>query len=213
MAHLGEFGRELAELDTDTPAVEDDTFTFHGVTFRLRASIGAMPLMRYSWRVGEIARQADAATAMAAAARTDEERAEAAAADSRVFHLPRAALYEYIRACIGEEQWPEFERVAIAAAVDQAELMEVARRITAEVSARPTRRPSASAGGPPGNGDGSQAASPSPGTSSPASTTDAPAPQEEPERELTDRERAIAAMGMVPLDVAAARDKAAQQGQ
>lgn len=203
MAHLGEFGRELAELDTATPD-EGDTFTFHGVTFTLPRDIGAMPLMRYSWRVTEIRREADAAVAALAAARTDEERAAALDADTRVSHRPRAALYEYIRACIGESQWPEFERVAIAAASDQSELMEVARRITAEVSARPTRRPSASAGGPSGTGGGSLAASPSPDTSS------QPVPDGRP---VSDRERAIAGMGMVPLDVAAARDRAERAAQ
>lgn len=230
MAHLGEFGRELAELDTDTPAVEDDTFTFHGVTFTVRRSIGAMPLLRYSWRAiqaQDVAEQVD--TAMAAA-RTDEERAAAQSMLRGLVVQQRASVFEYLRSVIGDEQWPEFERVADAVAATEDELLGVSRAVIAAVAARPTRRPSGSPGGPSPSGGGSVGASSSTGTapqapgpagsappwgSSPASPGgdgggDGSVGEEPPP--LTDRERAIAAMGMVPLDVAARAAREARSG-
>jgi hypothetical protein len=207
VAHLGEFGRELAELDTTTPA-DDDTFTFHGVTFTIPNDIGDMPLLRYSWRAMQARDAYEAADAAAAAARTDAERDEAETMYRGLIVQQRASVFEYLRSVIGEPQWPEFERVAERHAATQDELLGVSRQVIAAVAARPTRRPSGSAGGPSASGGGSADASPStpspppgPGPEADSAGSDAPP--------LTDRERAIAAMGMVPLDVAARAAKAA----
>lgn len=226
MAYLGEFGREVAELDTSTPP-EDDTFTFHGVQFTIRRSIGAMPLLRYSWRAiqaQDVAEQVDAARA---AARTDDERAAADAMLRGLIVQQRASVYEYLHSVIGDEQWPEFERVADAVAATEDELLGVSRAVIAAVAARPTRRPSGSAGGPSpsggGSGDGSSSTAtggPAPGPAAeggsrlpgPGSAADAGEDPAEDVAHLTDRERAIAAMGMVPLDQAAAAARAARSG-
>ncbi len=201
MAHLGEFGRELADID-EPDDVEDDTFTFHGVTFTLRRSIGALPVLRYAHRAVALRDAADVVEAAMLTARTPEEIAAVRAEDAGILTQAKASLYEFLRSVIGEEQWPEFEKVADRVAADQSELLEVSRKVTAAVAARPTRRPSGSPGGPSPSGRGSGDASPSTDSQQDTSETDeggdsGPA--------MTEREAAIAQFAMVPLDVAATR--------
>jgi hypothetical protein len=190
MAHLGEFGRELAEVDEGE---EPDTFTFHGQVFVIPASISALPALRYAWRLAEARAEGDAAAALSLRARTDAEHAEANARDVRAVQIVRAAVYEFLASVIGPEQWVEFEKVAIAARASQDELMGVSGQIVAAITDRPSRRPSGSPGGPSTSGAGSAAGSPSQDSQEPTEST-------EP---LTENQRIKAQIDLVPIADAA----------
>jgi hypothetical protein len=149
VADLGEFGRELADIDD-----EPDVFTFHGAFFALPARMSSLPLLRFAYR-GKVIEQRNAqAKAAQARARTPEERAAAEQAEGNADMEALSAIYEFLQASLPDD-WDRFAEVAIANGSDHDELLAVCNRIYAAVTARPTRRPADSSGGPSTSGDGS----------------------------------------------------------
>lgn len=189
MAHLGEFGREL---DEEAATGEPDTFTFHGQVFTIPAAISALPYLRYAYRLAEARAEADDADALALRARTEAEETEARNRAVRAVQIVRAGVYEFLADVIGgQEQWAEFEKVALAARATQDELAEVAGQIVAAITARPSRRPSGSPDGPSTSGAGSAGGSPS--EASPDSTR-------EP---MSENQRMKAQIGLLSVEEAA----------
>ncbi len=194
MAHLGEFGRELAALAADEAPVEPDTFTFHGEPFTIRPDLSALPRMRYAHASMEIAAAGDRVQAMWDAAETDEEIAAARRADGLATAEWMAAQYRYLREAIGDGEWDRFEATATRVGADRQELVAVANAVMAVVAGRPPMRSSGSPGGLSSTGGGSTVAS--------ASTDGTQAPAPEPVREMTEAEKARAEIDAdrVPVD-------------
>jgi hypothetical protein len=191
VADLGEFGRELADLDDEV-----DVFTFHGEFFALPARMSALPLLRFAWRGKVLEQRVAQAKSARARAQTDEDRLAADQAEGTADMDALSAIYEFLQASLPDD-WDRFERVAIRAGADQDELLEVCNRIYAAVSGRPTRRPAGSSGGPSTSGDGSTAG---PGwQESPAFASQPDPVPALPERSLRDQQRAAYLQGMRPV--------------
>lgn len=189
MAHLGEFGRALQD-----DAGEPDTFSFHGEPFVVPARASSLPIAKFAWqqkvsqqRERQAADRLDMAQARQQMARTQDEYDEATAAvaeaqaeQTQVGLDTLASIWEYLRAMIPDET--EFDRlysVALRVGADTDELFEVCAQIVQAVTARPTRRPSGSSGGPRSSGRGSTGSSASQGR------TPGPAPQQSGPLSLT----------------------------
>lgn len=179
MADLGEFGRArvVERAAEDGVPVEPDVFRFHGERFEVPAHLSSLVLMEFAHdatvndaaltaaqsRVARAADEADAAgddvhrKSQAAAELSAAEHARAEAVTANL-----SAMYRYIRACVGDEQWDRFRAVVLREGVDEDELMLVCGSLFEAVAARPTRRPSASPDGPSPTGVGSTAGSGSP---------------------------------------------------
>jgi hypothetical protein len=210
MAHLGEFGQQVADFEG-----EADTFSFHGEVFEVPARLSSLVLMRFADAAKRAQDQQEDARARRAAAQAalgravtdgarDAAAAEASAADyafATAETSGTAAMYRFVRECIGEDQWARFEAHAVRVGAGQEELLAVAGAIYQAVSGRPTRRPSDSSGGPSSTGVGSMD-----GAGSPVAT---PGPSPLPEAsvgqvvELTEaaRQRAEFATQMRPVGV------------
>jgi hypothetical protein len=118
MANLGEFGAAVRDASESR---EPDVFTFYGEQIKVADAVGAMPLLRF-----------------------------AAIADSGVDAEEMAglaAMYELLRDCIDNEDWPRFQRLAADNKVPADTLMEVCRTVYEAITGRPTNRPSESADG------------------------------------------------------------------
>lgn len=164
MAHLGEFGRAVEDFEG-----EPDTFLFKGELFEIPSSLSWLVLGKLAKAARDCqdresdaeVRRAKAETALAHAttpadrdaARAEIDAAKYASQEAGVWYV--ASMVDYIRACIGEEQWERFELASIASGASQEELTGVAGAVYSAVTARPTRRPSSSAAGPSTTGDGS----------------------------------------------------------
>jgi hypothetical protein len=96
VADLGEFGRELADLDDEV-----DVFTFHGEFFALPARMSALPLLRFAWRGKVLEQRVAQAKSARARAQTDEDRLAADQAEGTadpVPALPERSLRDQQRA-------------------------------------------------------------------------------------------------------------------
>lgn len=103
-------------------APERETVTFMGEEFAIADKIGLMPLMRF---------------AKAAQSGLDSADMEGL-----------AAMYDLLEQCIADDEWKRFDNHATKTRANDEELMQVIKDVTAQLSARPTSRPSASSGGP-----------------------------------------------------------------
>ena len=161
MAHLGEFGRELAALDVGEGSgpAEPDTFTFHGETFTVREHVSALPRMRYAHALLATQDAGRRVNAMFAAAATDEDILAARRVDGQAMTEWMAAQYRYLQDVIDPAEWDRFEAAAVRAGADQAELVAVANGIIAAVAGRPRTRSGDSPSGPSTSGGGSTAGS------------------------------------------------------
>lgn len=125
-------------------AADDGTIEFLGERFRLAATIGLMPLMRFAH---------SAKTGM------DSDDMEG-----------MAALYEMIRDCIdttadddGRSEWDRFEAHATASKAEAEDFMEFISSAIEKISARPRQRRGNSSATSPATSEKSRAASSSPG--------------------------------------------------
>ncbi|HNX48685.1 MAG TPA: hypothetical protein PKL08_00855 [Thermoanaerobaculaceae bacterium] len=180
MAHLGEFGRELAALDVGEGGdPQPDTFSFHGHEFTVPPLMSALPRLRFAHAnltVTEVAARVDALERDAV---TDEELAEAERLNLEGGRAYDVATLAYVEAVLsGEgsmpEQWARFQAVAAEVGADRGELVGVAHAVYASVSGRPRVRSSVSPSGPSTSGVGSTAGSDS--TAGPATGGEPTAP-------------------------------------
>ena len=209
MAHLGEFGRELAAIDADTrgEAADPDTFTFHGEQFVIPAALSALPRLRYAHATLEVEALGQRVEALYSSAVTDEEREEAARVDHQGVTEWRAAVYRYARDVIGGEgtttdQWDRFEAVVARGGVDMTELLSVVNSVVNAAAARPRMRSSVSPGGPSATGGGSTAGSDSTAGPDPATGRGGDSTEETPLTPAQRQRAGIAAM-MQPVAEAA----------
>jgi hypothetical protein len=99
-----------------------ETVEFLGRRFRVADRVGLMPIMRF---------------AKAAKAGTDSNDMDGI-----------SAMFDLLRQCIADEDWPAFEAHADATRADGEELMGVVVAAMSLVQARPTKPRSTSSGGP-----------------------------------------------------------------
>lgn len=175
MADLGEFGRARAVAHGED--LDPDSFRFHGERFEVPQALSPLVLMEFAYEAKvnhaaheqATARQGKAqgvldqssSPAQRAVAQDELTAAETAVSTANTMHM--AAMYSYIRECIGDAQWPRFRAVVLREAVDDDELMDVCADIFSAVAGRPTRRPSGSSDGPSSTGVTSTDGSDSPG--------------------------------------------------
>jgi len=137
MAVVGDF--TPAEM-TDTLA-DPDEFDFCGETFEIPATVGAFALLRYgSLMKGAIAQEKRAETASRKP--SDESRRNARKEMAHAEITAQAAIYELLKACLGEGQLEQFGELADRSGVNLDGLMGVAAEIQEVIGGRPTRRSS-----------------------------------------------------------------------
>jgi hypothetical protein len=112
---------------------------FAGESFAVAERIGLMPLMQF---------------AVLAKGGADTDSMEGL-----------VAIYELLRQCITDQDWPRFEAHATRVRADGDELLEMVRDAVALITARPTSQPSDSSDGPPSTSGSSAGGSGSPVTS------------------------------------------------
>lgn len=157
MAHLGEFGRELADLKAGDTVPEPDVFTFHGEPFTIRPEVSALLRMEYAHATLEVEAAGQRVQAMFDAAETEDEIAAARAADGIALVRWMDAQYRYLRDVIGADDWDRFRAKATEVGADRAELVAVANGVMAVVSGRPPMRSTGSPVGQSSTGGGSTA--------------------------------------------------------
>jgi hypothetical protein len=114
---------EVARLQAAAEGVVDaETVEFFGEQFRVAERVGLMPMMQF---------------AHAARSGLDSDDMEGL-----------AACYAMIRDCIHPTDWPRFERKAIDERAEGDDIFGLVQRAMEIITARPTRRPSASPDGP-----------------------------------------------------------------
>lgn len=202
MADLGEFGRaRAAEYEAAGEPVEPDTFRLDGETFTVVAALSPLVLMEFAHAVKAGQAEMDAASAAedraraaleTAATQRDRDAAEAdlIAAQTRkavVETTSAADMYAYIRASVGDQEWPRFRAAVMRLGLHTDELMDICAAIFSAVAGRPTVRPSRSSGGPSNGGATSTGGVVSPGVTPGPSLPGPGSP--EPVRPLTDAER------------------------
>lgn len=152
MASVGDF----TPTETTDPDADPDTFEFFGETFDVPANVGSFALLRYGslmkgaqaqeTRGGTMKRRAAGNPLMLEAANRELALAELSA---------HAAIYELLKASLGDGQLERFGEIADANGTTFNGLMEVAGDITEVIAGRPTRRSSDSSDGPSTTGTAS----------------------------------------------------------
>jgi hypothetical protein len=163
VARLGEFGREESPEGRAYIAPEPDEFMFHGEVFELPATISALPLLRFAADARTLDSETRRLNRAKGRARTQADRDRNLEWEAELSMREQASLYDYLRAMLTEGDWERFQETAQAVGADIMELMGVANRIIAAVTARPTKRPGDSPAGPLTTTSGSPASLPSPG--------------------------------------------------
>ena len=191
MASIGSFGCDKVVDD------DPDTFTWHGVTFELPASVSAFPILEFAAQTRFASAALGKATRALARAETDEAATRALADKAEAEMTQMAALNEFLRETIGAAQWGEFRRLALEYGDQVDDVMRVCQAIYQTLAdGRPTRRSPESSGGRSTNGsglpDGSVSPEPSPGPTPRAATQDTPAQAPGTVRVLTEADRARA---------------------
>lgn len=152
---------------TDTTA-EPDTFTYFGEVFAIPATIGAGALLRFTWLIKSAQGQEQRGGQKQRSARTDTEKVNAQVEIIEAGISASSAIYELLRACLGDDQMERFLTTADSNGVAQESLMEVCDRIQSVIAGRPTRRSADSSDGPSTNGESSTDGGSGPTEMSPA---------------------------------------------
>jgi len=113
--------------------VNDRRVSFAGDTFSIADRIGLMPLMKF---------------AHAASSGVDSSDMEGL-----------AAMYDLLRSCLADEEWPRFEAAAMRSRAVEDELLKVISDVMEKVTAHPSQPPSDSSDGRLPTGQSSPAGS------------------------------------------------------
>jgi hypothetical protein len=161
MAHLGVLSPDLT-VDGLDDAPELDTFEWFGEVFTVAPNLSALAILRFAWDTKAAEGQERRGQLNRRRARTDTERGEAEELIGGAAATQMSAAYGFLKSVIGPGEWPRFEEVTDLACANEDTLGELITALVGVITARPTRQPSASAGGLSTTGPSSQAASPSP---------------------------------------------------
>lgn len=146
MPHLGSLSPAVGTAD-DAAELERDTFDWYGETFAVADSVSALTLLRMAWD----SRQADGlrnrATIARRRARTDAERAAADELDAQAERDELASMWSFLRSTLAPGEWDRFVEVSELAGAPPDAVGELIQTLIGVITARPTRQPSASAGG------------------------------------------------------------------
>jgi hypothetical protein len=142
MTHLGELGLR-ADVTADDAGAELDSFDWFGETFTIAARLSALNLLRMAWE----SRQSDDAGRRADMARKQGRTGQAAELTAEADRNEMAAMWEFLQATLGPGEWERFVEVSNLAAADDEALSGLIQQVIGVITDRPTRRPSASAGG------------------------------------------------------------------
>lgn len=174
---------DFTPTETTDPQADPDTFTYFGETFEIPAAAGAGALLKFTHLVKEADKLAQRGQAALRRALTDDSRLKARRDLVDADLTASSAMYQLLKACLGEDQVDHLMFVADANGVTQDGLMNVCDRIQEVIGGRPTRRSADSSAGPLMSGPDSTAG---------GSGSTEPAPATEPGPEMTPRDRQMA---------------------
>jgi hypothetical protein len=160
MSHLGSLSPDLATEGLDD-APELDTFEWFGEIFTVAPNLSALAILRYAWDMKTSEDQERRGQLNRRRARTDTERSDADDLIGTSTVTQMAAAYVFLKSVIGPGEWTRFEEITNLACADENVLGSLINNLIGAISARPTRQPSGSAGGPSTTGPSSPVASPS----------------------------------------------------
>jgi hypothetical protein len=143
---------DFTPTETTDPQADPDTFTYFGEEFEVPATVGTAALLRFAWLMKGALDQSSRGEQAKRRALTDEARARANAEIIEADLSASAAMYDLLRACLGDTQLQDFLTTADLNGVTQDALMEVCDRIQGVIAGRPTKRSADSSDGPSTNG-------------------------------------------------------------
>jgi hypothetical protein len=149
---MGVVGDFTPAETTDTDA-ESDEFTFCGDTFEIPPTVGAFALLRYGSLMKGAVAQEKRGEAAQRKALSDDAKIRALRELNGAELTAQAAIYELLKACLGDDQLDAFGELADRSGVNLDGLMEVAGQIQEVIGGRPTRRSSGSSAGPSTTGE------------------------------------------------------------
>lgn len=153
MALIGDFTPD----ETTDPTADPDEFTFCGETFEIPATVGTFALIRYGSLMKGAVAQEKRAEAGERRAKSDEARLTVRREMGEAGLTAQAAIYELLKACLGDGQIDTFGELADRNGVTLDGLMAVVAQIEESIADRPTRRSSDSSAGPSTSGPSSTA--------------------------------------------------------
>lgn len=159
MTHLGTLSPHTDPVAADAEPPDLDTFDWYGETFAVAERLSALAVLKYAWASRQAELLARRAGIDRKRAQSDEAREAADELDAAGTRDHMAALYDFLRGVLAPGEWDRFEEVTTLAAAPEDVLIGLVQELIGVIGARPTRQPSASAGGPSTNTAGSAGSS------------------------------------------------------